>query len=108
MVEMLGRQLSLTWSSMQNLIDQLRNVNFQVITEIQRGWTALDVPRGFSSFDWAPCVEVAGSPETRFLTDDPVTLMRRGQFLQIPAIIGYVDVSNMRHMIDHISDVCFF
>jgi hypothetical protein len=104
---MLGRQLGLNWSSMQNLVDQLRNVPFKTITDIQRGWAALDVPRGFYSFDWAPCVEVAGAPETRFLTDDPATLMRRGQFLQIPSIMGYTNVSSMGHTIDHVYDVHF-
>lgn len=78
---------------MQNLIDQLRATPFQRIVDVQNGWLDLEVPRGFSAFDWVPCVEVAGSPEARFLTDDPVTLMRRGQFLQLPAIIGYTDVS---------------
>lgn len=97
MVEMLGRQLGMNWSSMQNLIDQLRATPMQRIVDQQRGWAALDVPRGFYSFDWAPCVEVAGSPETRFLTDDPVTLMRRGDFLQMPSIIGYTSVRKLCH-----------
>lgn len=89
---MLGRQLGLSWSSTQNLVDQLRAMPFQRLIDVQRGWTDLEVPRGFSPFDWVPCVEAANAPEQRFLTNDPVTLMRAGNFLQIPAIIGYTDV----------------
>jgi hypothetical protein len=65
---------------------------FQRMIDAQRGWTDLEVPRGFSSFDWVPCVEAVNVPEPRFLTNDPATLMRSGNFLQIPAIIGYMDV----------------
>lgn len=90
--ENLGRQLGLTFTSTQNLVDQLRNVPMQRLVDLQRGWLDLTVPRGFSSMDWVPCVEPAGVPEARLLTADPVTLMRNGQFMQIPAIIGYMDV----------------
>lgn len=89
----MARSLGLSWSSTQNMIDQLRNVGFQRIVDLQRGWTQLDVPRGFSAMDFVPCVEAPNVPETRFLTADPATLMRSGNFLQIPAIIGYNDVS---------------
>jgi hypothetical protein len=34
--------------------------------------------------DWAPVVEPPNSPETRFLTDNPVNLMRSGNFLRMP------------------------
>lgn len=78
---------------MQQLVDQLRNVPFQRLVDSQSGWTDLPVPRGFTSMDWVPCVEAVGSPEVRFLTDTPRALMQRGQFLQVPSIMGYVDVS---------------
>jgi carboxylesterase type B len=91
--ENMGRSLGLSWSSTQNLVDQLRAVPFQRLINAQVGWTELVVPRGFSPFDFVPCVEPVNSPEYRFLTHDPVTLMRSGNFLQMPAIIGYNDVS---------------
>lgn len=109
--EALGRQFRLTWSSTQNLVDQLRGRHFWDFVQAQAGWTDLPVPRGFSSMDWVPCVEPANSPEAIFLTADPVTLMRRGNFLQIPAIIGYNDVSKalfscyfnmLRNIINHL------
>lgn len=92
--EQLARVLGINFSSMQNLVDQLRNVPFQRLVDVQRGWTELTVPRGFSAMDWVPCIESWDSPEARFLTADPATLMRSGNFLQIPAIIGYTDVRN--------------
>ena len=90
--ENMGRLLGISWSSTQNLIDQLRALPFQRLINAQLGWTDLVVPRGFAPFDFVPCVEPANSPEYRFLIADPLTLMRSGNFLQMPAIIGYNDV----------------
>lgn len=93
--EAIGRHFGLTWSSTQDLVNQLRNRRFWDFVMAQRRMTELDVPRGFSGMDWVPSVEPANSPEARFLTADPVTLMQSGNFLQIPAIIGYTDVSRV-------------
>lgn len=90
--EAFGRRLGLSWSSTQNLIDQLRAQPFQRLVDAQGGWLDLPVPRGMTSMEFVPCVEPAGVPETRFLTAHPETLMRQGNFLQIPAIIGYTSV----------------
>lgn len=91
--EALGRRLGLSWSSTQNLVDQIRNIPFQRLVDAQGGWLDLPVPRGLTSMEWVPCVEPAGVPETRFLTAHPETLMRQGNFLQLPAMIGYTSVS---------------
>lgn len=90
--EILARQLGISFTTTQNLVDQMRNVPFQRLVDSQRGWLDQTVPRGLLPMDWVPCVEPAGAPEARLLTADPVTLMRSGQFMQIPAIIGYMDV----------------
>lgn len=95
MAEKLGRQLGISFTSTQNLIDQLRQQPFQRLVDAQAGWTDLEVPRGFSAMDWVPCVEPANSPELRFLTDTPVNLMRRGQVLQIPFMMGYTDIESL-------------
>lgn len=94
MAEKMARAVGInSWSSSQNLIDQLRNVHFWDLTSSQDGWLDLETPRGFGPFDWVPCVEPANVPEQRFLTADPQTLMRSGNFLQMPAIIGYMSVN---------------
>lgn len=92
---LLAQQLGITHTSTQNLIDQLRNVPFQSLTSLQRGWLDRTVPRGFYPMDWVPCAEPPGVPLPRVITDNPVTLMRSGYFMQIPTMIGYMDV-NMR------------
>lgn len=92
----MARDVGITsWTSTANLVAQLRNVPFQRLVDAQRGWTALDVPRGFYTFDWAPCAEPANSPETRFLTDTPWNLMNTGNFLRMPFIVGYTDVESL-------------
>lgn len=106
--ERLGRHFGLTWSSTQNLVDQLRNRHFWDFVQAGRGWLELEVPRGFSSMDFVPCVEPPTSPETRFLTADPATLMRSGNFLQIPAIIGYTDVRKKFGSKEYILNFHFF
>ncbi|CRK86762.1 CLUMA_CG000594, isoform A [Clunio marinus] len=93
--ENLGRKLGISWSSTQNLVDQLRARPFQQLVDAQSGWLDLEVPRGLTSFEWAPNVEPANSLEPRFLTNDPETLMRSGNFLQLPAIIGYTDAESL-------------
>lgn len=93
--EVLARNLGITFTTTQNLVDQLRNVPFQRIVDAQGGWTDLPVPRGFSAMEYVPSVEGTGGPDIRFLTDTPINLMRRGQILQVPAIIGYVDVESL-------------
>lgn len=90
--EMVGRKLGITWTTTQNLVDQLRARPFQQLVDAQGGWLDLPVPRGHTSFEFVPNVEPAGVPEARFLTDHPATLMRQGNFLQMPAIIGYTNV----------------
>lgn len=90
--EALGRRLGLSWTTTQNLVDQIRNIPFQRLVDAQGGWLDLPVPRGLTSMEWVPCIEPAGVPETRFLTAHPETLMRQGNFLQLPAIIGYTSV----------------
>lgn len=96
MAEKIARAVGInSWTSSQNLVDQLRNAHFWDLTSSQDGWLDLATPRGFGPFDWVPCVEPAGVPEQRFLTADPQTLMRSGNFLQMPAIIGYMSVESL-------------
>lgn len=65
------------------------------LVDNQEGWLSLPVPRGYTAFQWVPNVEPENSPEYRFLTADPVTLMNRGQVLQMPIIIGYTSVESL-------------
>lgn len=89
----LGRRLGLTWSSSQDLINQLRTLSWNTIMSAQQGLMDMNAPRGFRPFPWVPNVEPANSPETRFLTDTPVNIMTRGQVMAMPMIIGYTSVS---------------
>jgi len=82
--------LGITFTTTQNLVDQLRNVPPARLIEAQSGWMSLPVPRGVAtSFDWVPSVEPAGVPDVRFLTDTPTNLMRTGNFIRVPIMIGY-------------------
>lgn len=91
----LAQKLGLVWSNNQDLINQLRNVPAATIVDNQQGWLSLPVPRGLTSFDWVPNVEPPNSPEYRFLTADPVTLMNRGDILHMPFIMGYTSIESL-------------
>lgn len=90
----LGRRLGLSWSSSQDLANQLRTLSWHTIMDAQTGLMDMPVPRGFQSFAWVPSVEPANSPEERFLVDTPVNIMTRGQVMTVPMIIGYTSVSH--------------
>ena len=45
--------------------------------------------------DFVPCVEPANSPEARFLTDTPRNLMRSGNILRIPFMMGYMSLESL-------------
>lgn len=93
----LGRRLGLTWSSSQDLINQLRALPWTSIMNAQQGLMDMPIPRGLQSFAWVPNVEPANSPEPRFLVDTPVNIMTSGQVMTVPLIIGYTSVSNHKN-----------
>lgn len=92
---MMAQRLGLVWSNTQDLVNQLRTIPPATLVENQGGWLDLPIPRGYTAFEWVPNVEPENSPEYRFLTADPVTLMNRGQVLQMPFIIGYTSVESL-------------
>lgn len=92
---LLAQRLGIVWSNTADLVAQLRNVPPMTLVENQGGMLELPVPRGYTSFEWVPNVEPENSPEYRFLTADPVTLMNRGQILQMPFIIGTTSVESL-------------
>lgn len=91
----LAQRMGIVWSNTQDLVNQLRNVPAMSLVDNQGGWLDLPVPRGYTAFEWVPNVEPENSPEYRFLTADPVTLMNRGQILTMPFIIGYTSVESL-------------
>jgi hypothetical protein len=91
----MAQKLGLVWSSNADLINQLRTIPPAILVDNQSGWLDLPIPRGYTPFEWVPNVEPENSPEYRFLTADPVTLMNRGQVLQMPFIIGYTSVESL-------------
>lgn len=91
----MAQRIGLVWSNTQDLINQLRTVPAMTFVDNQNGWLGLPIPRGFTSFEWVPNVEPENSPEYRFLTADPVTLMNRGQVLQMPFIMGYTSIESL-------------
>lgn len=91
----IAQRMGIVWSNTQDLINQLRNVPAMNFVNAQSGWLDQPIPRGFTSFEWVPSVEPVNSPEYRFLTADPVTLMNRGQILTMPFMMGYTSIESL-------------
>jgi carboxylesterase type B len=105
---LLGQRLGLSWTSTQDLVNQLRNIPFQTLVNNQGGWLDLNVPRGYEAFEFVPVVEPPNSPEYRFITEHPVTLMNRGDIMTVPLIIGYTSVESLFIIRESIIDSTVF
>ena len=84
--EQLGRDLGLTWTSNQDLIDKMRTVSESVFAS--KTPIATQVPRGFLPFEFGPVKEPVNSPEPTFLSKDPETIYRTGDYTPVPLMIG--------------------
>ena len=56
---------------------------------------ALEVPRGSLPFEFGPVKEPASSPEPTFLSKDPETIYRTGDYTPVPLMIG---ANSVRHI----------
>jgi carboxylesterase type B len=93
--DILAKKLNITYTTTQDLVQQLRQVNPHRFIEVQSGWLDLAIPRGMSAFDFVPCLEPANSPEDVFISDTPENILRRGDIMRIPMIIGYTSVESL-------------
>lgn len=89
--EELGRKLNLKFNSTADLVNQLRNVSFQTIKAAENGLFSMDQPLGLRGFDFVPSLEPEDSIEERFLTETPIDLMIKGEFHQVPLIMGFTN-----------------
>jgi bile salt-stimulated lipase len=80
---------------MQELVEKLRDVPAEVVVDLQSGWLDLTIPRGMRPFDFAPCVEPDDSLEDRLLTDTPENIMRRGEIMPVPYMVGYTSIESL-------------
>lgn len=87
--EGLGRDLGLTFSSTEDLVNQLRNVPAVDLVVNTPGWMAMNVPRGFEPMPYTPCVDAADSTEARFLPRHPREIMNAGEMIDVPLMAGY-------------------
>jgi carboxylesterase type B len=85
--EEIGRNLGLEFNSTESLMDQLREIDFRQILNVERGLFNMDKPLGLRAFDFVPSLEPEDSLEERFLKQDPTELMLNGS-LKVPLIIG--------------------
>lgn len=87
--EDLGRELGLTFTSTENLVNQLRNVPARDLVIHTPGWLDLPIPRGLSSMPFVPCIDAPDSTEARFMPRHPRDIMNSGDFIDVPFLAGF-------------------
>jgi hypothetical protein len=78
---------------MDDLVNQLRNAPLGSIMTATPSLYLVPIPRASLPFYFAPVKEPANSPEPVFLSRDPETVYRSGNFTSLPIIIGSTSVS---------------
>lgn len=86
--EEIGRKLGFEFNSTESLMQQLRQVDYRRILNVERGLFNMDKPLGLRAFDFVPSQESEDSEEERFLADDPTDLMLNGNVSNVPLMIG--------------------
>lgn len=84
-----GRRLGLSGTTTFELVAQLRSIeDLNQFARVTDDIGDFQVPRGQSSFQFAPVIENVDSTEPRFLAEHPLAIMEKGTFNQVPYIIG--------------------
>lgn len=87
--------MNIQFTSTHDLVDKLRQIPASVLVAQQDGWLDMPIPRGIVPFQFVPCVEPADSPEDILLPDTPTNIMRRGDIITVPHIMGYTSVESL-------------
>lgn len=91
----LGKKLGISFNSTGELVEKLRNFDFQEILNHDKAFDEQDAPLSLRPFDFVPCVEPVDSPYERLVTDTPLNLMRAGKFAKMPLIIGTTNAEGL-------------
>lgn len=84
-----GRRLGLSATTTVELVAQLRGIeDLSQFSKVTDGLADFALPRGQSSFQFAPCIETIDSTEPRFLAEHPLAIMQKGTFNEVPYIVG--------------------
>lgn len=93
--EKLGKKLGLEFNNTKELMEQLRQVDYQRIVDAETPLFDMQVPWALRSFDFVPSVEPKDSKEEKFYSKTPLEIMNSGKFSQMPMMIGSPNVEGM-------------
>lgn len=95
MAEELAKRLNIQFTSTHDLVNKLREISPEELIEHQDGWLDMKIPRGIRPFQFVPVAEPQDSPEEVLLSDTPLNLIRRGEIITVPHIMGYTSVESL-------------
>lgn len=86
----IAKQLNLTAITTEGIVKQLREIeDVDIFAKITPTLLTLELPRGNTAFSYAPVVETEDSEEPRFLTEPPLTTVKKGDFNDVPFMVGH-------------------
>lgn len=85
----LAADLGITFSSTEDLVNQLRNANPADLVINTPGWLDLPIPRGLSPMPFTPCIDAPDSTEPRVIPRHPRDIMNSGDFMDVPFLAGF-------------------
>lgn len=91
-----AEKMGLSIGNTEEIVNQLKSIDdVSLFAKNTPGWLSLDVPRGMTSFFFAPSIDPEDSVEPRFLPEHPVTIMKKATFNQVPYIVGSNSVESL-------------
>lgn len=88
----------------EELVRLLRYTPKGEFVRLQQGWLDIPIPRGFKPFEFVPSTEPINSPEPTFFTEQPIEVLKKGNFNKVPFIIGYNDAESLFMIREHLLD----
>lgn len=101
----LAANLGLTYTSTQDMINQMRNLPALTLTAHNPSMMDLPYARGIASpLTWVPTIDPADYTGVKFLPRHPREIMESGDFMDVPLIIGYCSEESLFMIREQILD----
>lgn len=101
----LATQLNVTYLGHEDLVNKLRELPGPVLMNTTPGLMDMDLARGLTSyFSYAPVIDAPDYTGDRFLPSHPRDMMARGEYMDIPLIIGYCSEESLFMIREQIVD----
>ncbi|KAJ6637789.1 Juvenile hormone esterase [Pseudolycoriella hygida] len=101
----LAKDMGITFTDNADLIRQLREAKPSEMNHATPGMLDYPIPRGHSAIPFVPSLDPANvAPEERFLPEEPIVLMNKGEFARVPYVTGFNDGESLFNILEDFLD----